>query len=450
MSKKVLIINRGEIALRILRACHELGYKAIVAYSIADKSSLAVRLADETLCIGPGTASKSYLNAQNIIAAAEIAHADFIHPGYGFLSENAEFVEQVEKSGFSLIGPSSAHIRLMGDKVRARQFMQSHDIPTVPGSDGALTDDIELMKKTAQLIGYPVLLKAAGGGGGRGMRVVEKESDLQSAFMTTKQEAKKAFANSAIYMEKFLSEPRHIEIQILSDGIDALSLGARDCSLQRRYQKVIEESLPININRQKIDEIGELCSRLCTKIGYVGAGTFEFLYQDGQFYFIEMNTRIQVEHPVTEMITGIDLLQEQILIADKQPLRIKQSDIKFSGHAIECRLNAEDSVSFLPSPGTIKFYHPPGGPGIRMDTHIYTGYSVPALYDSLLGKLIVHAPTREKALIKMRYALEELVIEGIETNISMHKDLIKKLMSDNTSYDIKTLERHLEQVRAMA
>lgn len=444
MKKKVLIINRGEIALRILRACKELGYTAVLAYSEADKSSLPVRLADETLCIGPGPATKSYLNTQNIIAAAEIAHTDLIHPGYGFLSENANFVEQLEKSQFTLVGPSADHILLMGDKVQARKFMQAHGIPTVPGSDGALGNDIQLTKNTAAMIGYPVLLKAAGGGGGRGMRIAFQENELESALSTTSQEAQNAFGNSAIYMEKFLANPRHIEIQILSDGHHAIHLGARDCSLQRRYQKVIEESLPIDIDADKINKIGELCVDVCKKIGYKGAGTFEFLYENNEFYFIEMNTRIQVEHPVTEMITGIDLLKEQILIADGHPLSLQQEDISFTGHSIECRINAEDPVTFAPDPGTIDFYHPPGGFGVRMDTHLYTGYKVPPYYDSLIGKLIVHAPSRSEALSKMAHALDEIVVEGIKTNISFHKRLIKYLMECENPYDIKTVENILK------
>lgn len=438
MKKKILIINRGEIALRILRACKELGYTAVIAYSEADKTSLPVRLADEALCIGPGPAQKSYLNTQNIIAAAEISQADLIHPGYGFLSENASFAEQIEKSGFKLIGPSSSHISLMGDKVHARQFMQSHNIPTVPGSVGVLNQDKEITKKTANLIGYPVLLKASGGGGGRGMRVVEYESELEMALASTRQEALKAFGNSDIYMEKFLSNPRHIEIQLICDGSRAIHLGARDCSIQRRYQKLIEESLPVDIDSNMIEEIGRRCVDVCEKIGYLGVGTFEFLYQDHQFYFIEMNTRIQVEHPVTEMITDIDLLKEQILIADGHKLTLQQNQIVFQGHAIECRLNAESADQFLPSPGKISFYHPPGGFGVRLETHIFTGYEVPSFYDSLLGKLVTYAPTRHEALVKMRHALDEIVIEGISTNISLHKELIECLIMQKHSYDIKT------------
>lgn len=426
MINKVVIANRGEIALRVLRACKELGIKTVAVHSAADRDLIHVRLADESVCIGPSPATESYLNIPAIISAAEITDAIAIHPGYGFLAENADFAERVEQSGFTFIGPRPESIRMMGDKVSAIAAMQKVGIPCVPGSNGPLGDDPKENIEIARKIGYPVLIKAAGGGGGRGIRVVHSEAALLNAINLTRAEASAAFNNAMVYMEKFLEHPRHIEIQVLGDGRgNAIHLGERDCSMQRRHQKVLEEAPAPGINRKQRDEIGDLCAKACRKMKYRGAGTFEFLYQDGHFYFIEMNTRIQVEHPVTEMITGIDLVKEQLRIAAGESLNINQSDICFEGHAIECRINAEDPKTFVPCPGVISLYHQPGGPGIRVDSHVYTSYQVPSYYDSLLGKVIAYGPTREVAIARMCNALDEILIEGIKTNIPMHQTILR-------------------------
>lgn len=425
MIKKILIANRGEIALRILRACKELGIQTVAVYSKPDENLKHVGLADEAVCIGPSNSTASYLNIPAVISAAEITDVDAIHPGYGFLAENADFAEAVEQSGFIFIGPTADTIRLMGDKVSAITTMRAAGIPCVPGSDGALTADEELNLELARQIGYPVMIKAAGGGGGRGMRMVPAEEQLLNAIAMTRTEAEAAFGNAQVYMEKFLDRPRHIEIQMLGDGKgNAIYLGERDCSTQRRHQKVIEEAPAPGITAEQRKAIGERCVAACKEFAYRGAGTFEFLYQDGEFYFIEMNTRIQVEHPVTELITGIDLVKEQILIASGEPLRYQQSDIHFSGHAIECRINAEDPKTFLPSPGLIKLYHAPGGPGIRVDSHIYTNYRVPPYYDSMIGKIISYAETREEAIKRMQNALDEMIVDGIKTNIPLHQQIL--------------------------
>lgn len=427
MLDKVVIANRGEIALRILRACRELGIKTVAVHSTADSDLMHVRLADEAVCIGPAPSPDSYLNIPAIIAAAEVTNSVAIHPGYGFLAENADFAERVEESGFVFIGPTAEVIRTMGDKVSAIEMMKKSGVPCVPGSDGPLGEDDATNVAMAQKIGYPVIIKAAGGGGGRGMRVVHSESALLNAITLTKSEAGAAFGNSMVYMEKFLENPRHIEFQLLADGQgNAIHLGERDCSMQRRHQKVIEEAPAPGLSEAARQEIGQRCVDACIQMGYRGAGTFEFLYENDRFYFIEMNTRIQVEHPVTELISGVDLVKEQLRIASGQPLSIRQEDIQLSGHAIECRINAEDPETFMPSPGVIQWYHPPGGPGIRMDSHIYSGYRVPPNYDSLIGKLIAYGATREEAFARMHNALSEVVIEGIRTNIALHQ----KLMSD--------------------
>jgi acetyl-CoA carboxylase biotin carboxylase subunit len=426
MLDKILIANRGEIALRILRACKELGIKTVAAHSTADSDLLHVRLADESVCIGSHAAAHSYLNIPAIISAAEITDAVAIHPGYGFLSENADFAEQVEKSGFTFIGPSPDTIRQMGDKVAAIKYMKQIGIPCVPGSNEPIGDDDEQTIKLARSIGYPVIIKAAGGGGGRGMRVVHTESHLINAIALTRSEAKAAFNNDKVYLEKYLQNPRHIEIQVLGDGKgDAIYLGERDCSIQRRHQKIIEEAPAPGITPSQREEIGELCASACRDMKYRGAGTMEFLYEEGKFYFIEMNTRIQVEHPITEMITGVDLVKEQLRIAAGMNLSFKQKDIQIQGHAIECRINAEDPRTFTPSPGTVSYFHAPGGPGIRIDSHIYSSYKVPPYYDSLIGKVIAHGETREIALARMRNALDETVIEGIRTNIPLHQDILR-------------------------
>ena len=425
MFKKILIANRGEIALRIQRACKEMGIQAVVVYSEADRDAKYVCLADEAVCIGPAPSAQSYLNMPAIIATAEVTDAEAIHPGYGFLSENANFAERVEQSGFTFIGPTPASIRLMGDKVSAKQAMIASGVPCVPGSEGALPDDPKEITKTARDIGYPVIIKAAGGGGGRGMRVVHTEAALLHAVQTTKAEAGAAFGNPEVYMEKFLENPRHVEIQIMADQHgNAVWLGERDCSMQRRHQKVIEEAPAPGIPRKTIEKIGQRCADACKKIGYRGAGTFEFLYENGEFYFIEMNTRVQVEHPVTELVTGIDIVQAQIRVAAGEKLAFSQKDIGLRGHAIECRINAEDPYNFLPSPGRITLWHAPGGPGVRVDSHAYTNYYVPSNYDSMIGKLIVYGDTREQALARMRTALSEMVVEGINTNIALHRDLM--------------------------
>ena len=425
MFEKILIANRGEIALRIQRACREMGIKTVVVHSEADKDAKYVKLADESVCIGPAPSSLSYLNMPAIISAAEVTDAEAIHPGYGFLSENADFAERVEKSGFVFIGPRSESIRLMGDKVSAKQAMIRAGVPCVPGSEGALPDDPKEIITTARKVGYPVIIKAAGGGGGRGMRVVHTEAALLNAVAMTKTEAGTAFGNPEVYMEKYLENPRHVEIQILADEHkNAVWLGERDCSMQRRHQKVIEEAPAPGIPRKLIEKIGDRCAEACRKIGYRGAGTFEFLYENNEFYFIEMNTRVQVEHPVTEMITGIDIVQEQIRIACGEKLRFRQRDIMLSGHAVECRINAEDPFKFTPSPGRIISWHAPGGPGIRVDSHAYAGYYVPPHYDSMIGKVIAYGATREQAIRRMQIALSEMVVEGILTNIPLHRELM--------------------------
>ncbi|PMS34580.1 biotin carboxylase [Trinickia symbiotica] len=425
MFEKILIANRGEIALRIQRACRELGIKTVVAYSVADKEAKYVKLADEAVCIGPAPSPQSYLNMPALISAAEVTDAEAIHPGYGFLSENADFAERVEQSGFTFIGPRPETIRMMGDKVTAKQTMIKTGVPCVPGSEGALPEDPKEIIKIARAIGYPVIIKAAGGGGGRGMRVVHTEAALVNAVNTTREEAGRAFGNPQVYMEKFLENPRHVEIQILADSFkNAVWLGERDCSMQRRHQKIIEEAPAPNIPRRLIDRIGDRCADACKKMGYLGAGTFEFLYENGEFYFIEMNTRVQVEHPVTELITGVDIVQEQIRIAAGEKIGFRQRDIVFRGHAIECRINAEDPFKFTPSPGRITSWHVPGGPGIRVDSHAYNGYFVPPNYDSMIGKLIAYGTTREQAIRRMRIALSEMVVEGIQTNIPLHRELM--------------------------
>ncbi|MSQ56340.1 MAG: acetyl-CoA carboxylase biotin carboxylase subunit [Limnohabitans sp.] len=425
MFKKILIANRGEIALRIQRACRELGVKAVVVYSEADREAKYVKLAEEAVCIGPAPSAQSYLNMPAIISAAEVTDAEAIHPGYGFLSENADFAERVEKSGFSFIGPTAESIRIMGDKVSAKQAMIKVGVPCVPGSDGELPDDPVAIRRTAKSVGYPVIIKAAGGGGGRGMRVVHTEAALIHAVQTTKAEAGVAFGNPAVYMEKFLQNPRHIEIQIIADKFkNAVYLGERDCSMQRRHQKVIEEGPALGIARKLIEKIGERCVAACKKISYRGAGTFEFLYENGEFYFIEMNTRVQVEHPVTEFITGVDIVKTQIMVAAGQKLPFNQKQIEVCGHAIECRINAEDPYKFVPSPGRITMWHAPGGPGVRVDSHVYTNYFIPPNYDSMIGKIIVYADTREQAILRMRTALSETVVEGIQTNIPLHREIM--------------------------
>ena len=450
MFDKILIADRGEIALRIQRACRELGIKTVVVYSTADKEAKYVKLADEAVCIGPAPSGQSYLNMPAIISAAEVTDAEAIHPGYGFLSENADFAERVEKSGFAFIGPRPESIRLMGDKVSAKNAMIKAGVPCVPGSAGALpTDNPKEIIASAKRVGYPVIIKAAGGGGGRGMRVVHTEAALLSAVNMTREEAGRAFGNPEVYMEKFLEKPRHVEIQILADTHgNALWLGERDCSMQRRHQKVIEEAPAPGIDRKLIAKIGERCADACKKITYRGAGTFEFLYENGEFFFIEMNTRVQVEHPVTEMITGIDIVQEQIKIAAGQKLSFRQRDIVFRGHAIECRLNAEDPFKFTPSPGRIQSWHMPGGPGIRVDSHAYSGYMVPPNYDSMIGKLIAYGATREQAIRRMRIALSEMVIDGIQTNVPLHRELMldSKFVEGGTS--IHYLEQRLEEQSA--
>ncbi len=425
MFEKILIANRGEIALRVQRACRELGIKTVAVHSEADKEAKYVKLADESVCIGPAASNLSYLNIPAVISAAEVTDAQAIHPGYGFLSENADFAERVEQSGFVFIGPRAETIRLMGDKVSAKDAMKKAGVPCVPGSDGALPDDPAEIIRTAKKVGYPVIIKAAGGGGGRGMRVVHTEAALINAVAMTKAEAQTAFGNPMVYMEKFLENPRHIEIQVLADQHgNAVFLGDRDCSMQRRHQKIIEEApsplLPAKIR----DKIGERCAEACRKIKYRGAGTFEFLYENGEFYFIEMNTRLQVEHTVTEMITGLDLVQQQIFVANGEKLKFRQRDIELRGHSIECRINAEDPYNFVPSPGKISTFHMPGGPGVRIDTHAYAGYTVPSNYDSMIGKLITYGATREQAIARMRIALSEMMVDGIKTNIPLHADLM--------------------------
>jgi acetyl-CoA carboxylase biotin carboxylase subunit len=444
MLNKVLIANRGEIALRILRACKELGIKTVAVHSKIDADLKHVKLADESICIGPNPSSESYLNVPAIISAMEITDAEAVHPGYGFLAENADFAERVEKSGFTFIGPSADVIRLMGDKVSAIEAMKKAGVPTVPGSDGPLDDDGERTKAIAEKIGYPVIIKAAAGGGGRGMRVVHNESSLLNAIQITKTEAKTAFGDSTVYMEKFLQNPRHVEVQVLSDGQgNAIHLGDRDCSLQRRHQKVLEEAPAPHIEDDVRNDVLESCVRACIEMGYRGAGTFEFLYEDGRFYFIEMNTRVQVEHPVSEMITGVDIVKQQLYIAGGEKLAIKQEDVIFRGHSFECRINAEDPDSFLPSPGRITGFHQPGGNGVRVDSHIYSGYLVPPTYDSLIGKIITYGIDREAALSRMNNALDELIIDGIKTNVKLQKELVNDPEFRKGGVNIHYLEKKL-------
>ena len=448
MFKKILVANRGEIALRIQRACREMGIKAVMVYSEADRDAKYVKLADEAVCIGPAASPLSYLNMPAIISAAEVTDAEAIHPGYGFLSENADFAERVEQSGFKFIGPTADSIRIMGDKVSAKQAMIKAGVPCVPGSDGELPDDPAQIKRIAKAIGYPVIIKAAGGGGGRGMRVVHTEAALVNAVQMTKAEAGAAFGNPAVYMEKFLQNPRHVEIQVLADQHkNAVYLGERDCSMQRRHQKVIEEAPAPGIPRRLVEKVGERCVAACKKIGYRGAGTFEFLYENGEFYFIEMNTRVQVEHPVTEMITGVDIVRTQIMVAAGEKLPFTQREInnQMRGHAIECRINAEDPYNFMPSPGRVGMWHMPGGPGVRVDSHVYSHYFGPPNYDSMIGKLIVHGDTREQALARMRTALSEVVIEGIKTNVPLHQDLMVDAAFAEGGTNIHYLEHWLEQ-----
>jgi acetyl-CoA carboxylase, biotin carboxylase subunit len=444
MLEKLVIANRGEIALRILRACKELGIKTVAVHSTADYSLKHVLLADESVCIGPPASQLSYLNMPAIISAAEVTDAGAIHPGYGFLSENADFAERVENSGFIFVGPKAETIRLMGDKVSAIRLMKGYGVPCVPGSDGPLGVEPEENLRIARDIGYPVIIKASGGGGGRGMRVVHTEASLLNAINITKAEALAAFSNDQVYMEKFLERPRHIEFQILADGQgNVIHLGERDCSMQRRHQKVIEEAPAPGITARQRKIMGERCIDAVSAVGYRSAGTLEFLYQDGEFYFIEMNTRIQVEHPVTEAITGIDLVRAQLLIAAGEKLPYTQADVQFRGHAIECRINAEDAKTFMPSPGPIRLWHPPGGPGVRIDSHVYSGYNVPPNYDSLIGKVITHAETREAAIARMKNALGEMVIEGIKTNIALHQEIFSHQAFGAGGQDIHYLERRL-------
>ena len=446
MFDKILIANRGEIALRVLRACREMGIKTVAVYSQADAEAKYVKLSDEAVCIGPPPSNLSYLNIPAIISAAEVTDAQAIHPGYGFLSENADFAERVEKSGFTFIGPKAETIRLMGDKVSAKAAMKKAGVPCVPGSDGALSENANDIKDIAKKIGYPVIVKAAGGGGGRGMRVVHTEAALLNSVAMTKAEAEAAFGNATVYMEKFLEKPRHVEFQVMSDQHgNAVHLWDRDCSLQRRHQKIIEEAPAPGVPTRLRDKMGQRCADACKKIGYRGAGTFEFLYENGEFFFIEMNTRLQVEHTVTEMITGLDLVQEQIKIAYGEKLNRKQRHIQLNGHAIECRINAEDPYNFMPSPGTISRFHLPGGPGVRMDTHAFGGYKVPSHYDSMIGKLICYGATREQAIARMQIALSEILIEGIKTNVPLHRDLMEDLAFKEGGVTIHYLEQKLNK-----
>jgi len=444
MLEKIVIANRGEIALRILRACKEMGIKTVAVHSSADNNLKHVLLADETVCIGPPQSVDSYLNMPAIISAAEVTDSVGIHPGYGFLSENADFAERVESSGFAFVGPPSSCIRLMGDKVSAIQSMKAAGVPCVPGSDGPLGDDADENLRMARDIGYPIIIKASGGGGGRGMRVVHAEASLIAAITVTKAEALAAFSNDVVYMEKFLETPRHVEFQVLADKQgNAIHLGERDCSMQRRHQKVIEEAPAPGINDEQRQRIGERCVKACQDIGYSSAGTFEFLYENGEFYFIEMNTRLQVEHPVTEMITGVDIVREQLRIASGEPLSYTQDQIHILGHAIECRVNAEDPKTFMPSPGVVKLWHAPGGPGVRVDSHIYSGYKVPPYYDSMIGKVIAHGGDRDAAIARMRNALTEIVIEGIKTNVPLHQEIFQHAAFQTGGTDIHYLEKRL-------
>jgi acetyl-CoA carboxylase, biotin carboxylase subunit len=445
MFDKILIANRGEIALRVLRAAKELGIATVAVYSTADKDAMHVKLADESVCIGPPLARDSYLNIPALIAACEITGADAIHPGYGFLSENARFADILAEHNITFIGPKADHIRIMGDKIEAKRTAKRLGIPCVPGSEGGITDDAEALR-VGDEIGYPVLVKAAAGGGGRGMKVARTREELSTALSDARTEAKAAFGDDAVYLEKYLEKPRHIEIQILGDGKgNAIHLGERDCSLQRRHQKVFEESPSPALNDQQRSEIGEIVAKAMRELSYIGVGTVEFLYEDGKFYFIEMNTRIQVEHPVTEMITGIDLVNEQIKIAAGSPLTIRQEDVRFEGHAIECRVNAENAATFRPSPGKISYYHPPGGLGVRVDSAVYQGYSIPPHYDSLVGKLIVHGRSRNEALLRLRRALDEFIVDGVETTLPLFRSLVRNSDVQNGLYDIHWLEKFLEQ-----
>lgn len=444
MLEKVVIANRGEIALRILRACKELGIKTVAVYSKADKDLMHVRLADEAVCIGPNSSTESYLNIPRILSAAEVTHATGIHPGYGFLAENADFAEMVESSGFTFIGPTAATIRIMGDKVAAIKAMQQSGVPTVPGSNGPLDDDEERTKRIARDIGYPVIIKASAGGGGRGMRVVHNEETLITSILVTKAESKSAFGNDTVYMEKFLQNPRHVEVQILADGQGGvIHLYDRDCSMQRRHQKVVEEAPAPHMDAAARAQVLKSCTDACLEIGYRGAGTFEFLYEDGGFYFIEMNTRVQVEHPVSEMITGIDIIKEQLLVASGYPLSVKQGDITINGHAFECRINAEDAKTFMPSPGKVTQFHAPGGLGVRVDSHLYSGYTVPPFYDSMIAKIITHAPTRKEALKRMEVALDEMIIDGIKTNIPLQQEIVRDALFAEGGVNIHYLEKKL-------
>ena len=445
MLDKVLIANRGEIALRVLRACKELGIRTVAVHSTADRDLMHVRLSDESVCIGPPSASESYLNVPAIIAAMELTDANGVHPGYGFLSENADFAEQVENSGFIFIGPTAETIRMMGDKVSAIDAMRDAGVPTVPGSNGPLDDNHDRTLALAKEIGYPVIIKAAAGGGGRGMRVVHNEAALLKAIHVTQTEAKSFFGDGTVYLEKFLENPRHVEIQVIGDGKgEAICLGDRDCSLQRRHQKVIEEAPAPGIPDEVRAAITKTCIQACKNMRYRGAGTLEFLYEDERFYFIEMNTRVQVEHPVTEMVTGIDIVKEQLRVASGLPLSVKQEDITIKGHSFECRINAEDPTSFLPSPGKVKLFHAPGGPGVRVDSHLYSGYSVPPFYDSLVAKLISYADSREQALVRMQIALDELLIDGIRSNTPLHRDLVRDSEFQKGGVNIHYLEQKLE------
>ncbi|HCW1003863.1 TPA: acetyl-CoA carboxylase biotin carboxylase subunit [Pseudomonas aeruginosa] len=444
MLEKVLIANRGEIALRILRACKELGIKTVAVHSTADRELMHLSLADESVCIGPAPATQSYLQIPAIIAAAEVTGATAIHPGYGFLAENADFAEQIERSGFTFVGPTAEVIRLMGDKVSAKDAMKRAGVPTVLGSDGPLPEDEETALAIAREVGYPVIIKAAGGGGGRGMRVVYDESELIKSAKLTRTEAGAAFGNPMVYLEKFLTNPRHVEVQVLSDGQgNAIHLGDRDCSLQRRHQKVIEEAPAPGIDEKARQEVFARCVQACIEIGYRGAGTFEFLYENGRFYFIEMNTRVQVEHPVSEMVTGVDIVKEMLRIASGEKLSIRQEDVVIRGHALECRINAEDPKTFMPSPGKVKHFHAPGGNGVRVDSHLYSGYSVPPNYDSLVGKVITYGADRDEALARMRNALDELIVDGIKTNTELHKDLVRDAAFCKGGVNIHYLEKKL-------
>ena len=450
MFEKILIANRGEIALRVQRACREMGIKTVAVHSEADADAKYVMLADESVCIGPAPSRDSYLNIPAIISAAEVTDAQAIHPGYGFLSENADFAERVENSGFVFIGPTAASIRTMGDKISAKAAMRKVGIPCVPGSDGALPEDPKEIRRLAAAVGYPVIIKAAGGGGGRGMRVVHTEAALVNAVTMTRAEAQNAFNNPTVYLEKFLENPRHIEIQVLADEHkQAIYLGERDCSMQRRHQKIIEEAPAPHVKPRLIERIGEKCAEACRKLGYRGAGTFEFLYENDEFYFIEMNTRVQVEHPVTELITGVDIVQEQIRVAAGLKLRLRQKDVVKKGHAIECRINAENPYTFVPSPGRITQYHVAGGPGIRYDSHVYANYYVPPYYDSLVGKLLAYGDTREQAIARMRVALSEMVIEGIQTNIPLHQELMNDAAFIRGGVSIHYLEEKIAALKSI-